>query len=66
MPKWRGGSTTFFGTPTIEVPCGFTASGLPVGLEISDPPFAEPAVRPWPIDTSEPPNGTACGRHWIM
>jgi len=33
-----------FGIPTIDVPCGFTASGLPIGLQISGPPFAESAV----------------------
>ncbi len=33
-----------FGIPTIDVPCGFTTSGLPIGLQISGPPFAEPAV----------------------
>lgn len=33
-----------FGIPTVDVPCGFTASGLPIGLEISGPPFAEAAV----------------------
>jgi aspartyl-tRNA(Asn)/glutamyl-tRNA(Gln) amidotransferase subunit A len=33
-----------FGIPTIDVPCGFTNSGLPIGLQISGPPFAEPAV----------------------
>jgi Asp-tRNA(Asn)/Glu-tRNA(Gln) amidotransferase A subunit family amidase len=33
-----------FGIPTIDVPCGFTNSGLPVGLQISAPPFAETPV----------------------
>ena len=33
-----------FGIPTIDVPCGFTNAGLPIGLQISGPPFAEPAV----------------------
>ena len=32
------------GLPTISVPCGFTASGLPIGLQISGAPFAEPTV----------------------
>jgi len=32
-----------FGWPTISVPCGFTRSGLPIGLQISGPP-AEDAV----------------------
>jgi aspartyl-tRNA(Asn)/glutamyl-tRNA(Gln) amidotransferase subunit A len=32
------------GLPTISVPCGFTSSGLPIGLQISGAPFAEPTV----------------------
>jgi aspartyl-tRNA(Asn)/glutamyl-tRNA(Gln) amidotransferase subunit A len=30
-----------FGIPTISVPCGFSRSGLPIGLQISGPPFGE-------------------------
>jgi aspartyl-tRNA(Asn)/glutamyl-tRNA(Gln) amidotransferase subunit A len=30
--------------PTISVPCGFTAQGLPVGMQISGPPGAEATV----------------------
>lgn len=33
-----------FGIPTISVPCGFTAAGLPIGLQIAGAPWAEPAV----------------------
>lgn len=33
-----------FGLPTISVPCGFSKSGLPIGLQISGAPFAESAV----------------------
>ena len=33
-----------FGLPTISVPCGFSAAGLPIGMQISGAPFAEPAV----------------------
>ena len=33
-----------YGIPTISVPCGFTASGLPVGLMIAGPRFAEGRV----------------------
>lgn len=33
-----------FGLPTISVPCGFTTSGLPIGLQISGAPFAESTV----------------------
>jgi aspartyl-tRNA(Asn)/glutamyl-tRNA(Gln) amidotransferase subunit A len=32
------------GLPTITVPCGFTNSGLPIGLQISGAPFAESTV----------------------
>jgi aspartyl-tRNA(Asn)/glutamyl-tRNA(Gln) amidotransferase subunit A len=33
-----------FGVPAISVPCGFTAAGLPVGLMIAGPHFAEGKV----------------------
>lgn len=32
------------GLPTISVPCGFTTSGLPIGLQIAGAPFAESTV----------------------
>jgi aspartyl-tRNA(Asn)/glutamyl-tRNA(Gln) amidotransferase subunit A len=32
------------GLPTISVPCGFTSSGLPIGLQITGAPFAESTV----------------------
>ena len=32
------------GLPTISVPCGFTRSGLPIGMQITGSPGAEPAV----------------------
>jgi aspartyl-tRNA(Asn)/glutamyl-tRNA(Gln) amidotransferase subunit A len=32
------------GLPTISVPCGFTSSGLPIGLQISGPPGGEAVV----------------------
>jgi aspartyl-tRNA(Asn)/glutamyl-tRNA(Gln) amidotransferase subunit A len=32
------------GLPTISIPCGFTASGLPVGLQITGAPGAEGSV----------------------
>jgi aspartyl-tRNA(Asn)/glutamyl-tRNA(Gln) amidotransferase subunit A len=33
-----------FGLPTISVPCGFSSSGLPIGLQTSGAPFAESTV----------------------
>ena len=33
-----------YGIPTISVPCGFTAAGMPVGLMIAGPRFAESRV----------------------
>ena len=33
-----------FGLPTISIPCGFTNSGLPIGLQLSGGPFAESTV----------------------
>jgi aspartyl-tRNA(Asn)/glutamyl-tRNA(Gln) amidotransferase subunit A len=33
-----------YGLPTISVPCGFSGSGLPIGVQISGPPFGEPVV----------------------
>jgi amidase len=35
---------TVFGLPAISLPCGFTASGLPVGLQIVGPPRGDLAV----------------------
>jgi aspartyl-tRNA(Asn)/glutamyl-tRNA(Gln) amidotransferase subunit A len=35
---------SFYGLPAISVPCGFTAFGLPIGLQISGAPFAEATV----------------------
>jgi aspartyl-tRNA(Asn)/glutamyl-tRNA(Gln) amidotransferase subunit A len=32
------------GLPTISIPCGFTSSGLPIGLQISGPPGGEAIV----------------------
>jgi aspartyl-tRNA(Asn)/glutamyl-tRNA(Gln) amidotransferase subunit A len=34
----------FFGIPTISIPCGFTLSGLPIGLQIAGAPWAESTV----------------------
>jgi aspartyl-tRNA(Asn)/glutamyl-tRNA(Gln) amidotransferase subunit A len=33
-----------YGLPTISIPCGFTRSGLPIGIQISGPRFGESKV----------------------
>jgi aspartyl-tRNA(Asn)/glutamyl-tRNA(Gln) amidotransferase subunit A len=33
-----------FGLPTISIPCGFSRSGLPIGLQITGPRLGEPQV----------------------
>ena len=33
-----------YGLPSISIPCGFSRSGIPIGLEISGPHLGEPAV----------------------
>jgi aspartyl-tRNA(Asn)/glutamyl-tRNA(Gln) amidotransferase subunit A len=33
-----------YGLPTISIPCGFTSSGLPIGVQISGPRFGESQV----------------------
>ncbi|HET6669966.1 MAG TPA: amidase [Pyrinomonadaceae bacterium] len=33
-----------YGLPTISIPCGFTSSGLPLGMQISGPRFGEGKV----------------------
>ena len=38
------GAFDIYGLPTISIPCGFTASGLPIGLQISGGHFAESTV----------------------
>jgi aspartyl-tRNA(Asn)/glutamyl-tRNA(Gln) amidotransferase subunit A len=35
---------SLLGLPTISVPCGWTAAGLPLGLELTGRPFDEPTV----------------------
>ena len=45
-PKSYGNATLFnlYGTPAISVPCGFSQSGLPIGLCISGPHFSEARI----------------------
>jgi aspartyl-tRNA(Asn)/glutamyl-tRNA(Gln) amidotransferase subunit A len=33
-----------YGIPTISVPCGFTQTGLPIGLQIAGPSFSDADV----------------------
>lgn len=33
-----------YGLPTISIPCGFTSSGLPIGMQITGPRFGEAKV----------------------
>jgi aspartyl-tRNA(Asn)/glutamyl-tRNA(Gln) amidotransferase subunit A len=33
-----------YGLPTISIPCGFSRSGLPIGMQITGPRLGEPAV----------------------
>lgn len=46
LPPELGNTNQFniFGLPTISVPCGFTKAGLPIGLQISGPHWAEARV----------------------
>jgi aspartyl-tRNA(Asn)/glutamyl-tRNA(Gln) amidotransferase subunit A len=37
-------SVNLAGLPGISVPCGFDASGLPIGLQLIGPPFGEEAI----------------------
>jgi aspartyl-tRNA(Asn)/glutamyl-tRNA(Gln) amidotransferase subunit A len=46
-PAWALRNTQpfdFYGLPSISVPCGFSRSGMPIGLEISGPRLGEPLV----------------------
>ena len=42
-PQSYGNAILFnlYGTPAISIPCGFSASGLPIGMSISGPHFSE-------------------------
>ena len=49
--NWEGAALSWFtspfnlcGLPAISLPCGFTGSGLPVGLQIAGPAFGEALV----------------------
>jgi aspartyl-tRNA(Asn)/glutamyl-tRNA(Gln) amidotransferase subunit A len=43
MPSFTG-PYNLTGMPAISVPCGFTSTGLPVGLQLAGKPFDEPTV----------------------
>jgi aspartyl-tRNA(Asn)/glutamyl-tRNA(Gln) amidotransferase subunit A len=38
------GEWNLLGLPAMSVPCGFTSAGLPIGLQIVGPAFAESTV----------------------
>ncbi len=38
---WNTRPFNAYGLPTISIPCGFTQSGLPIGLQVSGPNFSE-------------------------
>ena len=44
VPPRNTSAFDIYGLPAISVPCGFTASGLPIGLQIAGAPFAEATV----------------------
>jgi aspartyl-tRNA(Asn)/glutamyl-tRNA(Gln) amidotransferase subunit A len=37
-------SANLAGVPAISIPCGFSRSGLPIGLQLQAPPFGEPML----------------------
>lgn len=49
-----------FGLPTLQVPCGFSVSGLPIGLQIMGRPFDERTVLT--VGRSVELSGNAAGR----
>ena len=38
------GPFNLIGLPALALPCGFTSAGMPVGLQLVGPPFAEGRV----------------------
>jgi aspartyl-tRNA(Asn)/glutamyl-tRNA(Gln) amidotransferase subunit A len=34
----------FLGLPALSIPCGQTAAGLPIGLQLAGPPFHESRI----------------------
>src|SRR5579864_3883141 len=43
-PPSNTGAFNHFGTPALTLPCGFSADGLPIGLQIVGPAYHEPVV----------------------
>ena len=37
-------STNLAGLPALSLPCGFTAAGLPVGLQLTGAPWSDPTL----------------------
>jgi aspartyl-tRNA(Asn)/glutamyl-tRNA(Gln) amidotransferase subunit A len=38
---WNTRPFNAYGLPAVSIPCGFTQSGLPIGLQIAGPNFSE-------------------------
>ena len=43
-PVFPTADFSIYGLPTLSVPCGFTGSGLPIGLQIAGPRFGDAMV----------------------
>ena len=52
---------TWPASPGISIPCGFTKAGLPIGLQILAPPFAEEKLLRVARMHEAPPTGTRAG-----
>jgi aspartyl-tRNA(Asn)/glutamyl-tRNA(Gln) amidotransferase subunit A len=39
--SWTTRSNNYLGIPSLAVPCGFTANGLPAGFQLMGRPFSE-------------------------
>ena len=57
-------SVNLAGVPGLSVPCGFTAAGLPIGLQLIGPAFARRRCCAPATPTSSRPTGTRGGRKW--
>ena len=51
-----------WGLPAISLPCGFTQSGLPIGLQIAGPPWREDSFCAWHTPMNKRRRGTSGSR----